>query len=114
MVTLMAILRDKGALLDGTRRIVLDCNEATPEQLLEVLRHNNTPGWFAFKALPVQDRDIPEVEGEFKGDKSPGQRLRGVIWAVWNQSTGKKKTFEEFYRSQMEGIIQQYKEKYLI
>ncbi len=54
--------------------------------------------------------DVPEPNPEFKGEKSPGQRMRAVIFKVW-EMRGKKGQFELFYRASMESMIKQWKEK---
>ena len=111
MLKLQAILKDKGSMQDGTRKIVLECQEHTPEDLLEVLKSNNKIGWFVFSESKLEQTDIPETPVEFKGDKSPSQRLRGVLYKYWELNTGKQKTFEDFYKSQMEKFIETIKEK---
>lgn len=110
MIQLEAILRDRGSLADGTRRIQLDCQEATPESLLEILKLNGKIGWFVFSETKIQEKDVPDVPVEFKGDKSPSQRLRSVLYKYWELNTGRKQTFEEFYRIQMEKIIEKIKD----
>lgn len=45
-----------------------------------------------------------------KKPKSPGQRLRAVMYRVWEQEHGGQGDFETYYKGQMETIIGQYKE----
>ena len=42
--------------------------------------------------------------------KTASQRLRSVLFLVWKQSK-QEDTFESFYKSQMEKVIEHYKEK---
>jgi hypothetical protein len=42
--------------------------------------------------------------------KSPSVRMRGVLFRMW-ENTAREKTFEEFYRSNMEKLINILKEK---
>ena len=59
-----------------------------------------------FSAEDVQD--LPKVQFE-ENEKTPGQRLRGVIFVWWDQTGGKdredKKSFDQFYRETMEKLI---------
>ena len=105
------ILRDKGQLLDGTRKLEIECNETSPEQMLAILKSAGKVGWFFFSESPQSEVNVPEVQTEFQGDKTPSQRLRNVLYVYWEQSTGKKTDFDTFYRQQMEKIIAWIKEK---
>lgn len=54
--------------------------------------------------------NIPEPEPDFRDEKSPGQRLRAVVFRYW-ESKGKPGPFDSFYRTQIENLISQYKDK---
>jgi len=43
--------------------------------------------------------------------KTPGQRLRGVLYKNWEQNKEGYDTFADYYRSKMEVIITHYKGK---
>jgi|SRR3990167_197872 len=61
----------------------------------------------------VTDADalaLPEPEPDFRGEKSPAQRLRGVLYHLWEQE-GKKGDFELNYRRHMERLITRAKER---
>lgn len=47
-----------------------------------------------------------------KDEKTPSQRLHGVIYVHWTQA-GKPGDFESFYRQKMSLILEGYKSKYL-
>ena len=112
MIQLEAILRDKGALADGTRRILLDCQEAVPEQLVEILKFNGKIGWFLFSEAKIDESkiELPKIKTEFEGEKTPSERLRNVMYLAWKQK-GELGDFESWRRKQMEYIINQYKDK---
>lgn len=111
MIQIQAVLRDKGSLADGTRRIQLDCQEAPAEQLVEILRANGSIGWFVFKEKIIEEKDIPEANPEFDNEKSPSQRLRNILYVYWEQNTGKKIAFDVFWKQWIERAITQIKEK---
>jgi hypothetical protein len=54
--------------------------------------------------LPTEKAD-PSV-----GQKTPSQRLRAVLYRLWQQSSGGV-DFESFYRMRLESIIDQVKDK---
>ena len=48
------------------------------------------------------------------GGKTPGERLRGVMYVAWKQFTAKKmisQTFDEFYVKHMERAIEDWKQQ---
>lgn len=60
----------------------------------------------------VELLDLPEPDPEFKGDKTPAQRMRAVLYRWW-EGKGKPGDFEMFYKTQYERLIDQVKEKLL-
>lgn len=75
--------------------------------------HLNAAGTLAFKIGEFSDEEVfnlPEYQPDFKGEKSPAQRLRGVLYLLWKQS-GSKISSEQFYRESMEKVIEHFKGK---
>ena len=99
-------------LVDGG--VKLDCitQELSPEEATILFSLKGKQGWFLFQEAPIkkEDIEIPEIEGEFKKDKTPSQRLRNTLYRFW-ENQGSKKTFEQFYKEQMERFIIAIKEK---
>ena len=98
---------------DNTWAITFGTQELNEDQAKYLIKLNRKLGWLLFKASPLAEADIidiPESTPEFKGDKSPSQRLRGVLYVLWEQKKTTK-TFDEFYRQRMEAIISWAKEK---
>jgi len=99
--------------VDGSWSLKIGTQELSEEQAAILLKLNRKLGFFLFKASPLEEADvidIPESKPEFKGDKTPSQRLRGVLYVLWEQ-TKPTKTFDEFYRGKMESVIEWVKEK---
>ena len=99
--------------VDGTWVLGVGTQELKEEQAKVLLKLNRKLGYFLFKVTPLQEADlinIPETTPEFKGDKTPSQRLRAVLYVYWGQRKPTK-TFDEFYKTQMEKIIEWMKEK---
>lgn len=58
-------------------------------------------------------KELEELEAPVAledGQKTPSQRLRAVIFKVWIEKGGKG-MFDQFYATQLESIITQYKAK---
>lgn len=83
-----------------------------PQELAKLFSVSDHPVSIGIKEGVISTEEaisIPEPEKDFRGEKSPGQRLRGVMYRWWEQN--KKGEFESFYRSKMESLIDQIKEK---
>lgn len=109
MIKSTGILKSKGQLADGSWRFILDCNEMPPEQLAEMAKLSGKFGSFAFAEGKITEKDVPEPEPEFKNEKSVSQRLRNVLYILWEKK-GKQGEFEVFRKKHMEKIINQYKD----
>lgn len=97
---------------DGTLSIKLGTQEMTAEETSKIFDFGNQQIWTAFSntSLTPNDIKLPDFTPEFKGEKSPSQRLKAVVYRLW-ETTDKKKTSEEFYRDYMEKIIDHIKSK---
>jgi hypothetical protein len=85
---------------DGSLQIVIETMELSPEQMAELFMNVNKE---------VMQIDVPDDSSD---SKSKSQRLRNVLYVLWEQ-TGKDKfeTFALFYAHQMEKITDFYKDK---
>jgi len=96
-------LKDRGMSLRFTTQ------ELANEEQIAIIDMCHNMGHLLFKANEIQESDIPD--GDVYEGKTPSQRLRGVIFAYYQQLGGKEKRgdFEVFYRGQVESIINKYK-----
>jgi hypothetical protein len=59
----------------------------------------------------LTEADIPDEKPDrMTGQKTKAQRLRAVIWRIWEQA-GSKGSSEDYYHSVMDSLINQMKEK---
>jgi hypothetical protein len=95
---------------DRSYSLTFETREFSGSDAAELLALQQTEGWLLF--APTDDIDeavIPAEKANAElGSKTPGQRLRGVLFILWQQ-TGKGEDFEDFYRKKMEAIIDQVK-----
>lgn len=100
---------------DGSVGIKLETSEVTPQQAAGLFE---LAGKVAFCYLSPREVDanakkiIDSLDPELKG-KTPGQRLRSVIYVYWEQNKESDPTiakdFESFYKAKMETLIEGFK-----
>lgn len=94
-------------------RVTVDTQELSPLESTMLFGLKDKLGYMLFAERPLKEadlKDIPEKAVEFKGDKTPSQRLRGAMYVWWEQG-GKQGDWDTFYRAKMEDLISQVKEK---
>lgn len=100
-----------GTLKDGSIKFSISTQEMDGEQCAKVFEFRNK-----YVKVLVSDDDIRQMDEEkvsqlklaAPSKKTPSQRLRAVIYRVWEtRSSGMD--FEQFYASEMEGIIDSFK-----
>ena len=108
-----ATLEGVSLLKDGSATLRFSTQEIIGEDLVVIKGFHGHFGTLVFSEASLQPADIPKQDPEFEG-KSPSQRLRAVIFVLWNHLKENKKTdlkFEDFYSGQLESLITQYKAK---
>lgn len=96
-------------MVDGGLSVGFHTKELSPNEKLDIMNLFNQTGWLLFSADPVEESDIPEKKSEFEV-KTPSQRLRGVLYVLWEQ-LGKRGDFQDFYKVKMESFIEALKNK---
>lgn len=83
----------------------------TPDQVAQLMAAYEKQYWIAFAEQPLRAEEIDtKAEVVERGQKTPSQRLRAVLFVLWEQK-GKDGDFESYYRSKMETIIESLKGK---
>ena len=102
-------------------RLQIDTQEdLIPQAQAMIFGYKGKPGIFAFshpdKPIKKDDLLVPEYKPSEEEKKSPSQRLRSVLFLLWEER-GKKDLFnndcdsDTFYRQMMEKIIEHYKQQ---
>ena len=102
-----AILTSISYSKDGGMRLGFTTNELTDEDKLIAAKFYQKFGFVLFKSNQFSLVDIPREEAE-ESHKTPGQRLRGVLFKKWKQE-GITTDFEVWYRTEMEKFIDKIK-----
>lgn len=112
-VTLSTVITDYKKLKDRSFKLTIQTSELTPEQLLWIDQLTNVASYTTIGLNPVSfdeiKDDLPKVLDKEVKTKSPSQRLRGVLYRLWEMD--RQWEFEQFYDSMMEKIIDHYKSK---
>lgn len=97
--------------VDGSIKISLETQELSGQDMAELFSYRNLLGYVTFTPNLESRIDVPETPVE-DNSKSQGQRMRSVLYILWEQQ-GKKKfdTFAQYYDVQMERMINQLKDK---
>ena len=109
-ITLPAVIHKISTMADGSIRLVLDTRELGAAMMAKLFDMRNKEGWFLFSPSPFKDSTpIPEGQPEI-GNKTPSERLRNVLYRVWESGT-RSTPFEQWRVQEMETIITQQKER---
>lgn len=109
-----AIITKVTTMSDGGVRVQVDTNELSSESAAALMGLNRQFGAFAFapegKPIKETDLDIPVEQKEFPEQKTLSQRLRNVIYVLWEKK-GRVGDFEDYRRKYMEKLIEITKQK---
>lgn len=110
--TLIAVQVTKiSTLVDGSVSLSLNTQELSPGKVAELFALRKMICYTYFSAKQIQSTEktiIDSMEPEMKG-KTPAQRLRNVLFRMWEQDSEGYKDSDSHYRAKMESIIETYK-----
>lgn len=97
---------------DKSLTIKLETQELGAEDTSRIFALMGIQIWNCMAEVEIKDEDlnIPESVAEFKGDKTPSQRLRDLLYIYWKEKKIDK-DFRVFYESYIEKICENIKEK---
>lgn len=99
---------------DGGLGIRIETQELNTESKMRLLELVGKMGWFMFRPSDISFSmdDIPKYDPEkWDETKSPSTRLRAVLFRLWEKDSLGFSDYESYYRSRMEKIISQLKNK---
>tara|TARA_R100001440_G_scaffold480_1_gene1353 strand:+ start:246 stop:611 length:366 start_codon:yes stop_codon:yes gene_type:complete len=99
-------------LADGSLSLTIHTQELPEETMMRLFKLRKKPGMVLISSDGINKKEVEEVEkftSDFEvGGKTPSQRLRAVLYRVWEQ-TEQTYDFPIWYESQLERIINKYK-----
>lgn len=99
------------SLKDGSISVSIGTQELSPGKAAELfaLRNMVCFAYFSAKQIDSNERKmIDSLDVELKG-KTPGQRLRAVMYLKWKNDDEGFKDAQSYYLAKMEAIIEHYK-----
>ena len=100
-------------MVDRGLKVAVYTQELTTEDKALVLELQNKLGWFVFSEAELEPEDLielPKIKVQFRTEKTPSERLRAVLYVLWD-SQSIKTSFDEFYKRYMENLIDKIKER---
>ncbi len=112
---LPAQLEGYRSMKDRSLKLTFETGELSPEQMANIHFALNKVGYLAYAPDPFTTQSLSEIDNlkvEFDDTgKTPGQRLRAVLYVSWQQNNEKYEVFNDFYISKMEKLITHFKDK---
>lgn len=104
-----ATLEGVSTLKDGSMSIRFHTQELNSDEKVTIINFVNGFGWLLFDVHESIDlpKESPHREA---GDKTPSQRLRAVLYVLW-QKKYSDIPFDVWYQQQVEKIISSIKER---
>ena len=96
---------------DKSLTLKLETREMTSEEIGLISNLANMECWVGMSDLLISKLDVPDEVPEFKGEKTPSERLRNVLYIYWKEVNKGQGSFETFRNNYMEKIISSIKEK---
>lgn len=110
-VTLPAVYIKPTFKVDGSVKLEFETRELHGQDVAILADMRNQEGWLLFSPNELQEVDIPDEKADAStGKKTQAQRLRAVMFRYW-QKKGSHGDSESHYRTEMEKVIDLYKER---
>ena len=97
--------------VDGSMKIVLETRELKGNEAGVLFEMRNAEAWAILAPNEIKDPKLPQEKADpALNSKTPSQRLRGVLFVLWQQK-GSPGDFDGFYKEQIERVIDKIKEQ---
>ena len=94
-------------------RLTVDTQEVVKaDQLEKLFSINEKLGWFTFSSHQIEPDDIIELPAiKIDSKKSPSDRMRAVLFRLWEKDKNGYEDFNLYYQFYMEKLIEKLKGK---
>ena len=113
MIVLPAQIESIASRKDKTIRLTLGTQELNPNTAAQIFSMNQQFCYFAIKSESFLQNELDTLN-DLKSDinaKTPSQRLRNILYRLYEQDNVGYRDFTTFYISIMETICEHYKNK---
>lgn len=90
--------------------ITYEVSELNNPDVAKIALHGEHYGWLSFTEEKNELENVELKKLPKQGRKSDSERLRAVLFLLWERSA-KDKSEEDFYHNEMDRIIEHYKAK---
>jgi len=104
-----AILTGVRATNDNGLALSFRTNELSNEEKVTAMQFHQSFGYVLFRQNQFAEADVPDTDAPTDEDKTPSQRLRSVLYILFQQKGEPGTNFELFYRDQMNRAIERVK-----
>lgn len=115
LLILPAQLENYRSLKDKSLKITFETNELDPQKLLGVAENLGQFGYLAFKQEPFKQDEqkmLDELETSYDDQKkTASQRLRAVLYRMWQKDNEGFDSSVRHYEHHMEKILNHFKSK---
>jgi hypothetical protein len=101
---------------DKTLKVTIGTQELPPSDAGRLFGMNQRLCYIAIKEEAFEKDDVTLMEGlnvssEDTKNRTPSQRLRGILFVLFKEDSKGHESFDSFYAQQMEKLIQHFKDK---
>jgi hypothetical protein len=99
---------------DKTIRLTIGTQELSPAKAAEILSLNQTFAYMAIKPEPFMKEEtdlLASIKTDMDNLKTPAQRMRGVLYRIYEVNQDGYNSFAEYYNFRMEQIIERLKKE---
>ncbi len=99
---------------DKSLKLTIGTQEVSPEKAGELMTFQDSHLYLAMKEEtfnPSEIESFEKLKADFESGKTPSQRLRGVLYRVWEAEPEGYQDFNRFYDFKMETLIEHFKTK---
>lgn len=109
-IQIEAFIHSVSTLVDGGLKLNIHTQELPADEMMRLMQIGRKMGYVIISPECMRGVEMPKDEVEFRGDKTPSQRLRNVLF-VYHQKKELKENFDIFYKRKIEEFIDVVKEK---
>jgi hypothetical protein len=113
-IYISGIIESPQGLKDGTMKFTVRCNELSPDKVGQLFILNQRFAYVALKEEAFKNEEKELLEGLQNNEvigKTPSQRLRSVLFLCWKNNNEGFQSYEQYYNSKMEQILNHFKSK---
>lgn len=114
MIILPAQIEGLTSRKDKTIKVTFGTQELAPSDLAQVFQLNQRFCYIAIKEELFQQEELNTIESvktDLESNKTPSQRLRGILYINYQQDNEGYKDFMTYYLGKMDKLCEHFKSK---